>query len=372
MKTRSIYGQDSFRLANKDTELYVTEKGGHMGPVTFDRKTLKIQPFSVAPWAKEKLSSDTPPIIEALRGDFFCMPFGGNDTLYRGEKHPIHGETANNKWAFESLENSTLHLSLKPKQRKGRVDKFISLKEGHAALYVKHRISGMSGKVNLGHHAMLKFPDEPGSGLISSSKFVYGQTCPVLAEDPAIGGYSSLEPNTVFKNLNKVKMQNGDYADLSSFPARKGFEDIVMTVADPKLKMAWTAVVFPKEGYLWYSLKDPQVLKQTVFWISNGGRHYEPWNGRHFNVIGLEDVTSYFHFGLAESVKKNPISEKGYPTTLQLNAKKVLDVNYIMGVAGIPKGFGRVKKMLPQTEGLHIVDEKGKKCSVAVDLSFLK
>src|SRR5689334_9331989 len=92
---RVVYGQPSWRLASTEVEAYVTELGGQLGPVTFDRKGRKLQPYSVAPWAEERLAPGTPPIIQALRGDFFCLPFGGNSTPWRGEKHPVHGETSN-------------------------------------------------------------------------------------------------------------------------------------------------------------------------------------------------------------------------------------------------------------------------------------
>src|SRR2546421_13035183 len=102
IKKKTVLGQPSWRVATPNVEAYVTETGGMIGPVTFDRKRRKIQPLSVAPWASEKLDRSTPPIIKALRGDFFCMPFGGNATPFRSEKHPIHGETANGKWKLIS------------------------------------------------------------------------------------------------------------------------------------------------------------------------------------------------------------------------------------------------------------------------------
>ena len=185
---RSIHGQPSYRLASRDVELFVTKTGGHIGPAVFDRRKRKIQPFSVAPWAKEKMPPGTQPIIKVLRGDFFCMPFGGNDTPYCGETYQIHGETANRVWRFQSLDRekseARLNLSLSFRARKGRVDKTLRLVDGHNAVYTRHLISGMSGPMNLGHHAMLKFPDRPGSGRISTSRMVYGQVCPVPAEDP--------------------------------------------------------------------------------------------------------------------------------------------------------------------------------------------
>ena len=72
---------------------------------------------------------------------------------------------------------------------------------------------------------------------------------------------------------------------------------------------AWTAVAFSKQRFVWFALKNPRVLHSTILWFSNGGRHYGPWNGRHVTVMGLEEVTANFHYGLAESVQANPWHE---------------------------------------------------------------
>ena len=197
-KKQMVFGQPSWRLASAQVEAFVTEMGGHLGPITFDRKSRKLQPYSVAPWAEERTDPSLIPILKALRGDFFCLPFGGNATPFGREKHPVHGETANARWQFRSLEaragRTCLHLSLATKTRPGRVDKRIWLVDGQNTVYSQHVVSGMSGPMNLGHHAMLKFPDAPGSGLMSTSRFVYGQVFPEAFELPEKGGYSLLKP----------------------------------------------------------------------------------------------------------------------------------------------------------------------------------
>jgi hypothetical protein len=371
-------GQPSWRLASDQVEAYVTELGGQLGPVTFDRKGRKLRPYSVAPWAEEQLDASTPSILKALRGDFFCLPFGGNATPFGREKHPVHGETANARWQFRSLETAgdrtCLHLSLKTKVRPGRVDKRIWLVAGQDVVYSQHVISDMSGPMNLGHHAMLKFPDVPGSGLVSTSRFLHGQVFPQAFELPENRGYSWLKPGAEFQSLEKVPALNGSAADLSRYPARRGFEDLVMLVSDPDLPFAWTAVTFPQERFVWFALKDPRILRETIFWLSNGGRHYPPWNSRHVNVMGLEEVTSNFHFGLAESARKNPISAKGYPTCVTLTPSKPLVVPYIMGVARIPVGFDRVVsvKAIPGENAIRLESASGKQSKAAVDVSFLQ
>ncbi len=372
---KTVLKQPSWRLASRDVEAFVTEQGGHLGPVTFDRRNRRIRPYSVAPWATEKLDPSTPEIIKVLRGDFFCMPFGGNMSPYRGERHPVHGETANARWRLQSLsktdDRTCLHLSLRTRVRTGYVDKRITLVDGHQALYCQHVISEMSGAINLGHHAMLRFPDEPGSGVISTSRFKYGQVFPEPVECPAEGGYSILKPGAEIKTLARVPTVTGETADLSRFPARRGFEDLIQLLSDPKAPFAWTAVTFPKQRYVWFALKDPRVLAGTIFWISNGGRHYAPWNGRHVNVIGFEEVTSYFHPGLAESAQKNPFTKKGFNTTLRLTPGRPLVVNNVMAVAPVPAGFDRVKRITSARGKATLVAKSGKRIEVPLDTKFL-
>jgi len=377
-KQRIIHGQPSWRVASPQVEAFVTEMGGQLGPVTFNCKGRKLQPFSVAPWAEEGLDPSQPPIIKALRGDFFCMPFGGNATAFGKERHPVHGETANARWQFQSLETKAsrtcLHLNLMTKVRSGQVDKRIWLVDGQNTIYSQHVVSGMSGPMNLGHHAMLKFPDSAASGLVSTSRFVYGQVFPQAFELPEKRGYSWLKQGAEFESLEKVPTITGETADLTRYPARRGFEDLVMLVCDTEVPFAWTAVAFPKERYVWFALKDPRILRETLFWISNGGRHYPPWNSRHVNVMGLEEVTSYFAIGLAESARKNPFSLKGFPTCLKLNPRKPLVVPYIMGLAGIPAGFDRVASIreVPGKSAILLTSANGRQVETAVDIDFLK
>ena len=372
-KLKTKLGQLSWRIATSEVEAFVTETGGHIGPVTFKIGDRKIQPFSIAPWAEEKTDPSVPAILKVLRGDFFCLPFGGNTTKFQGEQHPVHGETANAKWKLHSAAPGELHLSLETKIRAGRVEKFISLRPGQTAIYQRHVISSMSGLMNLGHHAMLKFPDRPGSGRVTTSRFLRGDVAPLPVERPEDRGYSCLRPAGKFSSLAKVPLANGGFTDLSVYPARRGFEDIVMLQGDDRQPFAWTAVTFPQECYVWFALKDPRILRQTVLWLSHGGRHYAPWNGRHVNVLGLEEVTSYFHYGLAESAAKNPLSARECPTCHHFNLETPLTVNYIMAVAAIPKGFDRVVAIIPAANGqsIQLISRSQRKICVALDLNFL-
>jgi len=369
--TTRILGQDSWIISTPQVRACVTHTGGHLAPVTFRFATRSIQPFHVAPWAEEALDRSQPAVIRALRGDFFCMPFGGNSTPLGRERHPPHGEPANALWMLESLRRDSIHLSLKTRARSGRIDKFLTLIRGHHAIYARHQISGMSGRTCLGHHAMLRFHDEPGCGVISTSRFTFGQVFPEPVERPENRGYSMLKPGAVFRSLKEVPTVFGNRTDLSHYPARRGYEDLVLLAADVRAPLAWTAVAFPKQRYVWFALKDPRALRSTILWFSNGGRHYPPWNGRHVNVMGLEEVTANFHYGLAESVRANPVSRRGVATSVRLDPRRPLVVNYIMGVAEVPRGFDRVAAIVAKDRSIVIRSTSGKRVITPIDLSFL-
>jgi hypothetical protein len=370
----TVHGQSSWSFRSSHVHANLTRLGGHLGPVSFRLAHRLVSPFAVAPWAEEKLAPETPALLRALRGDFFCAPFGGNGTTWRGEKHPPHGQTANSTWRLAAFERSddrlTLHATLRTTVRPGVVDKFITLIEGQTAIYQRHVIKGR-GPMSLGHHALIKFPEASGSGIVSTSRFIRAQVLPDPFEQPESSGYQSLQPGAIIRSLEKVPLITGGTTDISRFPARRGFDDLVMLTADAGLSFAWNAVTFPRERHVYFALRDPRTLRHTLLWISNGGRHYAPWDGRHTGVMGIEDTTSYFHHGLAESVKSNALNRAGVPTTVMLSAKTPTMINYIIGVAEIPAGFDRVKTIQAANRGIELIAASGKQANAAIDLTFL-
>lgn len=372
---QTVHGQPSWSFKNSHVHAHVTRLGGQLAPVTFRLGGKQVQPFSIAPWAEEKTDPGMPALLRALRGDFFCAPFGGNGVAWRGEQHPPHGETANALWRLKAFERTadrlTLHARLDLTVRKGTADKFITLIEDHTALYQRHVLAGR-GPMSVGHHAMLKFPDVPESGVVSTSRFTHAQVLPDWFERPEARGYQALKPGATFRSLERVPLLNGDVTDLTRYPARRGFDDLVMLTADPKLPFAWSAVTFAAERFVYFALRDPRTLRHTILWFSNGGRHYPPWNGRHTAVLGIEDTTSYFHYGLAESAKPNPLNRRGLATTLTLGPKKPAVINYIIGVAAIPAGFDRVKDIRADGDEIELVAANGKRVRTTVDVGFLR
>jgi hypothetical protein len=105
------------------------------------------------------------------------------------------------------------------------------------------------------------------------------------------------------------------YADCSTHPLPYGFMDLIAVFPRLQKTPAWTAVAAPSAGYLWFALRDAEVLPQTAFWMSNGGRHAPPWKGVN-RCLGVEDGCAYYTYGLADSLKKNTLNRAGIPTAL--------------------------------------------------------
>lgn len=386
IESKTIAAAPSWVFRSDLAEAALTQQGGHLAPVFFRTPRGVVQPFAIAPWMEDACRPPPGDALHSLRGDFFCLPFGGNETPWRGERHPAHGETAVARWrqpALHELPGATgveFSAMLRTRIRLGKVTKRIHLRHGETNLYCRHELCGYTGPLNLGHHAMLVFPDENGPGHIALSPWREGRVLPIPFESPAAGGYSSLKPGAPFRTLKRVPLAAGGFADLTTYPAREGFEDLVMLssrrthpgTSRIASRFAWTTVTFPHAGWLWFTLKDPLTLASTVLWHSNGGRHYVPWSGRHRRVLGLEEVTSYFHLGLAASASPNPLSRAGIPTVLKLRPKSPLNINIIMGVVAIPRGFDRVEKITPVPGGVLFRSVSKKQLHHSLDLSFLE
>jgi hypothetical protein len=348
-----------------------------MAPVTFCRNTRRpVRPYYVSPWQGEKGKVE-PPVLVPLRGDFFCLPFGGNAVPWRGETHTAHGETATAPWKHVGAGKrggvTWLTLSMRTRARRGTVTKRLALVDGHDVVYCMHLLEGFSGKMPLGHHATLALPEAPGAARLAVSRFRFGRTNPALFSDPAAGEYQSLAINARFTDLRRVPdLWKGEPdADCSAFPRRTGFTDLLAVFAGRTPAPAWTTLTVEPRGYLWFSLKDPAILPAAVVWISNRGRHAAPWNGRNV-CLGLEDVCAYFADGLAPSVRPNILTKAGVPTAVGLSPRRPLLVPYIQGVVRIPRGFRRVRTATFGAESVTFVSESGRRVTARVHHAFLK
>ena len=381
MVSKEIHGQSSFVLENDVVSLAITKQGGHMAPVVFGAANeQQIRPYYISPWQEEDRSDMPAEVLVPLRGDFFCLPFGGNAQPYQNQNHPVHGETATAEWTFVDSEDvesgiSRLRLVLDTRVRKGRVTKEITLRDRHPVIYQRHCVEGFVGPSPVGHHAILEMPDEEGTFVISTSPFRLGMTNPGVFGDPAAGEYQMLAEGKSFCDLREIPTLFRDPAvvDCSRLPLRRGFTDLFAVVADAESlagKPAWTAAVNTSENWAWFSLRDPRKLPMTAFWLENHGRHSFPWNGRN-QCLGVEDICGYFAEGIAASARANLLTEQGIATAIDCTEDSPLDIRSIQAAVPVPVGFNRVEHIDFRDKCLRLISDSGSSVEVTVDHSFV-
>lgn len=376
-EVRTIRGQQSWLLRSSTVELAVTHLGGHMAPVVFESDTADaVQPYAISPWQGETEGLPSSGSEVPLRGDFFCLPFGGGPAPH-DEVHPPHGATSSAVWTLvgeEHLEDRhRLTMSMETTVRRGRVTRTFELQDGHNVVYGTTSIEGFAGPTTLGHHAVLALPDVEGGLLLSSSPLLLGATFPKAFGSPEEGSYQSLAINRRFHNLARVPsiFRHVDPVDCSAFPARRGFTDLVQIAQKPRRNQpCWVAAVNTEANYLWFAFKDSSVLPSTVLWIENRGRHSAPWSGRNCS-LGIEDVCSYFDLGIEAAMQWNPFQDKGVPTFHPLSHENALDVRYIQGAVRTPAGFGRVQDVEFHNDEVVFIDGSGKRLTTPVRYRFV-
>ncbi len=370
------YGRPSYTMRSDRVELFVSVHGGHF-TASYGQGKQAIFPYFVAPWWNERPYTEVDPILQGMRGDYFCFPFGASSQPVDGVTYPIHGRTANECWDFVRLEREgrerklVLAMDLTPDA--GIVQKELAIRDGEPVVYTDHSVKGFGGRMPFGNHPNIQCSDQPAAALLDLTPPLAGFTAPFPLGKPESRGYYLLKPGEEFKDLARVPTVYGDTVDLTRYPMPKGYEDAVLLVSDPQKEFAFTSLAEREKGFLYFHLKDPRVLAETLLWMPHGGNYNPPFNGRVAAVIGVEEVTGYFFYGRRESMEANPISDRGYPTSLQFDPRKETRVRLISGVVPIAKSFRGVADIVRKNAAeITILGRGGERIDVPCRLDFLK
>ena len=289
---------------------------GHLSDlsITFDRRRLK--PLHRAPWIDEPADSvpeDLPEGTKRLSGDFLCAPFSRSDI----EAAPLHGWPANSVWDVVSSKTTAdgwhARLRLRRKVMGAAIEKVLTLRDGHPFLYQEHILTGGDGALPVAHHTMTSM--RAGGRLAFSQKRFAATPSEPLEPDPARGRYRLAYPGRS-DTVEQFPAAAGGTVDLTDYPTGTRNEDFVTLVEAGHGGLGWTALARTAESDLVLVLKSPQELPVTMLWISNGGRDYAPWNGRHEGVLGIEDGRTAI--GHSASIGDNPLRSEGVATAFEL------------------------------------------------------
>ncbi len=362
----AVHGEPSFHLATPELNLHITARGGHVAPVIFHLPGRDVAPYALAPWEPAEFP-ELPPLLSVLRGDFFCLPFGGQ------ADGPPHGDPANASWSLLEADRQSLRLTMTTADSGAEIEKILSVREGQHAIFTEHRISNLGGDFSYGTHPILDLSGLPeAAGRITCSPFHWGSVFPGPFSNPAEGESQSLAEGADFTDLREVRLAAGGVTDLTRWPQRLGYDDLVLMANVPATfgqPFAWSAVVL--DGYVWFSLKNPVDFPATLLWMSNGGRSAPPWNRRHLGRIGIEEVCSHFSHGIDIS-RQDLLAVRGIPTTRHFAPGETVSLRTIQAVALVPYDFGAVCQIVPDGEDfLSITGESGIKIKIPMDWKFV-
>jgi hypothetical protein len=317
----------------------------------------ELRPLHKAPWVRngEALPETVAPIERRLAGDFFCAPFA---TAVPGV--PIHGWAANGQWEKAETpdpapEAVTATYVLRQRIQDAQLTKQITLRAGHPIVYQTHIFAGGTGYIPIAHHAMLHVP---GGAQLSFSKKSAGRTPEAALETDPVMGRSILAYPQRFDSLETVQRIDGSEVDVSFYPFDTRHEDLIVLSEAPDVRIGWSAALARSEGFVFFAVKDALRLPQTVLWLSNGGRSYAPWNGRHIAVIGIEEAAVSFH------LPENDGGEEGLETGLSLAPGRTTSIRYAFGAIAVPAHWTRVADIAISAGTVTLTDVSGDSRSV--------
>jgi hypothetical protein len=320
-----------FRLDAEGTSVTIDLSIGHLVELVVTRDGRDIRPLHRAPWADDPdLPADMKPGSRGLSGDFLCAPFSANDV----DPGPSHGWSANSPWSVvesrPTSDGAFARFRLDRTILGATIEKTLTLRNGHPFLYQEHALIGGEGELPVAHHAMTHMA-AGGALAFSPKRLAFTPDIP-LEPDPSRGRYALAYPASS-ADLTKFPDRACNNRDLTRYLPDNRAEDFVTLVEADHGGPGWTAVARHAERDLVLVLKDPEVLPVTMLWLSDGGRDYFPWNGRHTGVLGIEDGRT--SVGHAASIGDNKLKRMGLPTTFVLQPAGEVRFRQVIGVAAL-------------------------------------
>ncbi|TPN47749.1 MULTISPECIES: hypothetical protein [unclassified Mesorhizobium] len=338
---------------------------GHIADMTVDGDGRQLKPLHRAPWvdAGETLPMDLPQGTVRLSGDFLCAPFSRSDV----EDAPLHGWPANSAW--DITESSATDggrravFRLRHTVMGASVDKILTLRDGHPFLYQEHVFSGGHGAISVAHHPMTAM--KGGGRLAFSPKRFAATPADPMEPDPARGRFMLAYPARS-ADLGHFPAAAGGTRDLTDYRMDDRREDFVTLVEADHGGSGWTALARKAEGDLVLVLKNPAELPVTMLWLSNGGRDYAPWSGRHLGVLGIEDGRAAV--GHAASIGDNWLKREGVATAFALGDS--FSFRHVIGAMPLPGG--EPPQEVVTTDGRMRLSAGGSTWDVPFDSDFLR
>lgn len=325
-------------LAWSHGTLAVQSLAGMLGPVLFvlpDGR--QVAPLHVAPWGNDAEAAALSPILQALRGEWPCVPFGfdapralpagwtaGGETFEGAEE--LHGPGSNAHWTFCDTGPERLVLEL-------------VYPETHPVHYLRRTIvpdpaapaidltlevaARRECRLPAGLHPTFRLTPRPGSVTLEPGAHGAIWSHPIDFEP----GATLIPPGARFASLAAAPLAAGGTGDFAHLPRAEDTEELLqMTGASGDF-----ALHYRDEGFRVRLTWEAAVFPSVILWVSNRGRSAWPWAGRHL-ALGVEPICGAFDLGPATASAPNPLSASGEPTALALDPDMPLVTRYRIAV----------------------------------------
>ncbi|WP_460273534.1 hypothetical protein [Celeribacter sp. ULVN23_4] len=318
--------------------------------------------FHTAHWVGTPASEQAGSVIDAhLAGDFLAAPFGTSDLV----ADPPHGWSANSRWHLvvraEDGDCAVMKFALNREVMGAEISKELRFCDGHPVLYQRHVISGGQGGLTFAHHPMFR--------VSGGDHIAYSAKRAAVTTDP-------LEPSHLLacpgrsEDLTAFPAAQGGTVDLTKYPRGSGHEDFVTLIERDTQGLGWTAVSRAAEGDIVVVLKDSAVMPVTMLWISNGGRDYAPWDGRHDGVLGIEDGCAAGAEGHRAALRENAVSKEGVASSVPLSADGTVTLRHAIVVLPQPDGWAGVAGVAVTAGKLTVTGQDGRSVTCPFDSSY--
>ena len=310
--------------------------GGMLGPTLFvlaDGR--QIAPFHIAPWFEGDQAAEQPGILQRLRGEWPCVPFGAashrtaqggwpaSEPALEPDQHP-HGYGSNQRWHWLDAGDTEIALAIDyPVSHPiSRLCRRVLPVAGQAAIDFELSIQARRDcALPIGLHPVFRLPAQPGA-MHLDIKAKAGATFPGQVDASSIFAAGQMT-----EDWHAVALNDGTTLDPSTVPLAQHTEDLLQLLdtgghaelrnlaENYRVQLDWNAKHFP----------------DLLLWFSNFGRQHKPWNGRHL-ALGVEPICSAFDLGSQISAQPNPINARGNPTARVFHAGEVFVTRYRVAV----------------------------------------
>lgn len=322
--------------------LSVQSLGGMLGPVLFLLPDGRhVSPLHVAPWGNDPERETLPEILQELRGEWPCVPFGSD----AGRALPAgwsatgecfddaavpHGHSANAHWDWGACDDRQIIMECRyPEDHPiGLLRRRIMPDPSAAALDITLEIEARRPcRLPIGLHPTFRLSSRPGSVTIEPGAYDRVLSFPGDVEP----GAALFSPDRQWPSLGKVETRSGATIDASQVPLTEETEDLLQLCGvDGSL-----ALHYRDEGFRARLTWQKDHFPSLLLWFSNRGRKAYPWNGRHV-ALGVEPIASAFDLGPAVSTAANPLALSGVATAIAFEPGQTFTTHYRLSVDVAP------------------------------------